>query len=39
MWLQKIEDGIASLPDREETFINEMSDTYGHLFRKESYGL
>lgn len=38
-WLRRIEASLDDMPEREETLIAEMVDSYGHLFRPASYGL
>jgi methanol--5-hydroxybenzimidazolylcobamide Co-methyltransferase len=38
-WLDKIARALDELPDREETLLAEMAETYGHKFQKASYGL
>jgi methanol--5-hydroxybenzimidazolylcobamide Co-methyltransferase len=38
-WLSKIEEGIDDLPTNEDALINEMSETYSHLFLPSSYAL
>jgi methanol---5-hydroxybenzimidazolylcobamide Co-methyltransferase len=38
-WLDKITGAIADMPDKEETVLAEMADTYAHRFTPSSYGL
>lgn len=38
-WLGKIGRALDRLPDREETLVADMMETYGDRFLKESYGL
>jgi len=38
-WLEKIERALVEMPEREETLISEMAETYGHRFLPASYGL
>jgi methanol--5-hydroxybenzimidazolylcobamide Co-methyltransferase len=38
-WLRRIEESLEEMPEREETLVAEMIDSYGHLFRPASYGL
>jgi methanol--5-hydroxybenzimidazolylcobamide Co-methyltransferase len=38
-WLDKIERSLDGLPEKEDQLIGTMSEKYGHLFARESYGL
>lgn len=38
-WLDRIERALHELPESEEALLAEMSETYGHLFDRSSYGL
>jgi methanol--5-hydroxybenzimidazolylcobamide Co-methyltransferase len=38
-WLNRVSEAAEALPDREEDAIAEARQTYGDLFRPESYGL
>ena len=38
-WLEKIEQAIESMPKDEDALIEEMQETYGHLFAASSYGM
>jgi methanol--5-hydroxybenzimidazolylcobamide Co-methyltransferase len=38
-WLEKINVALDELPDKEETLLAEMADTYAHKFSPSSYGL
>jgi methanol--5-hydroxybenzimidazolylcobamide Co-methyltransferase len=38
-WMKRIGAALDAIPEKEETFIGEMADEFGHLFRPESYGL
>jgi methanol--5-hydroxybenzimidazolylcobamide Co-methyltransferase len=38
-WLDKIESAITGMPVDEEELLEEMKETYGHLYTESSYGL
>jgi methanol--5-hydroxybenzimidazolylcobamide Co-methyltransferase len=38
-WLDRIERSLDGLPQEEDQLIGMMSEKYGHLFSRESYGL
>ncbi len=38
-WFARIEKGLLTIPDNEETLTAEMSETYRHRFDPSSYGL
>jgi methanol--5-hydroxybenzimidazolylcobamide Co-methyltransferase len=38
-WLDRIERALHELPESEDALLAEMSETYGHLFERRSYGL
>jgi methanol--5-hydroxybenzimidazolylcobamide Co-methyltransferase len=38
-WLEKINVALDELPEKEETLLAEMADTYAHKFSPSSYGL
>jgi len=38
-WLEKINVALDELPEKEETLLAEMAETYGHRFSPSSYGL
>jgi methanol---5-hydroxybenzimidazolylcobamide Co-methyltransferase len=38
-WLEKINSALDELPDKEESLLAEMADTYAHRFSPSSYGL
>jgi methanol--5-hydroxybenzimidazolylcobamide Co-methyltransferase len=38
-WLKKILDALDGMPDKEETLLDEMAETYAHRFLPSSYGL
>ena len=38
-WLDKIESAITGMPADEEELLEEMKETYGHLYAESSYGL
>ena len=37
-WLNKISRALDDMPDKEESLISEMADTYAHRFSLSSYG-
>ena len=39
VWLDKIERALEALPENEEKFIGRITEKYGHLFVRQSYGL
>jgi len=38
-WLDRIEAALDAMPTEEKTLLDEMRETYGHLYRPASYGL
>jgi methanol--5-hydroxybenzimidazolylcobamide Co-methyltransferase len=38
-WLRKIDSALEGMPDREESLIGEMADSYTHRFSPSSYGI
>ena len=38
-WLEKINASLDDLPEKEETLLAEMADSYAHKFNPSSYGL
>ena len=39
LWLERIDAAIAGMPPDDVTALSESRETYGALFRDDSYGL